>query len=219
MICDKAALRVKNVGGVPYAEVWELQRRLVNAVKLSGAGCGYLLLVEHRPVITIGKNGKRSNILVSDEVLSSRGIEVFRIDRGGDVTYHGPGQLVAYPIVRLSDFHMGARSFVEALAEVQIRVLRSFSIAASWSLNRVGVWVKDRKIGSIGVRITEGISCHGFALNVTTDLSAFELLNPCGIAGAKMTSVLQETGRPVDMADAAERTRVEFLKVFGMRTN
>ncbi len=210
-------LRVMSVRGVPYSEVWELQRGLVAEVQRQGGGTGHLLLVEHLPVITIGRNGKRSNVLVSNTVLASKGIEVFQVDRGGDVTYHGPGQLVAYPILRLADFRMGVRSFVEALAEVQVRVLRTFSIPAAWSSKTVGVWVGDRKIGSIGVRIAKGVSYHGFALNVGPDLSAFDLLNPCGMVGAKMTSVSRETGRAEIPANLAERTRKEFMSVFGIQ--
>lgn len=206
-------IHTRYIKDIPYAQVWELQRTLVDAVQHQGGG--HLLLVEHLPVITIGKNGKRSNILISDAELVRRGIEVFRVDRGGDVTYHGPGQLVVYPIVRLSDFGLGVKAFVEALAQVQIGVLKAFSISAAWSAKNVGVWVGDRKIGSLGIRISMGVSSHGFALNLNTDLSAFELLNPCGMANVKMTSVLEETGKQVAMEDAMELARVEFMKVFG----
>jgi lipoyl(octanoyl) transferase len=181
-------LVVAPLGTVPYGEAWDLQRRLV-AQRQDRAGRDTLLLLEHPRVYTLGKRADRSNVLLDDAALARRGIEVVAVDRGGDVTYHGPGQLVGYPILRLA----GTRAvvdYVRALEEILLRTLASFGVVGERSPGYTGVWVGDEKVAAIGVRVTGGgITSHGFALNVTTDLDDFAGIVPCGISDRGVCSL------------------------------
>jgi lipoyl(octanoyl) transferase len=173
-------LVVARLGTVPYGEAWDLQRRLV-AERQEGGGRDTLLLLEHPRVYTLGKRADRANVLLDDAALAHRGIEVVAVDRGGDVTYHGPGQLVGYPILRLA----GTRAvvdYVRALEAILLRTLATFGVTGERSPGYTGVWVGDEKVAAIGVRVTSGgVTSHGFALNVTTDLDDFAGIVPCGI--------------------------------------
>jgi lipoyl(octanoyl) transferase len=181
-------LVVARLGTVPYREAWDLQRRLV-AQRQHGGGRDTLLLLEHPRVFTLGKRADRSNVLLDDAELARRGIEVVAVDRGGDVTYHGPGQLVGYPILRLA----GTRAvvdYVRALEEILLRTLARFGVTGERSPGYTGVWVGDEKVAAIGVRVTGGgITSHGFALNVTTDLVDFTGIVPCGISDRGVCSL------------------------------
>jgi lipoate-protein ligase B len=209
---------VQDLGTMKYREAWALQER-VHADVLAG-GEERLLLVEHPPVITLGRRpGLAKNILASAEALERTGVEVVESDRGGDVTFHGPGQLVAYPIVRLNDHQLSVGGYVRRLQEIVIATLNDLSVPAKTDPAAIGVWTCDgqgaacelAKICAIGVRIRRGVSMHGIALNVTTDLSYFDLIVPCGLAGRPVTSLqklLGEQAGPMPQVKAALAARM-----------
>jgi lipoyl(octanoyl) transferase len=190
-------LEVRRPGRVDFDEAWALQRGLAAQ---AGPERGFLLLLEHPPVITVGRNGDLANVVDAGDV------PVKRIDRGGDVTVHGPGQLVGYPIVDVR--RLGVRRFVRAVEESLLALLAELGVEARRKADCVGVWAAGGKIASIGVRVSRGISTHGFALNVGPDLSLFDRIHPCGVPGCAMTSVSRELGREVGVDEAASRFRL-----------
>jgi len=209
---------------VDYATGLQLQQRLVNLRK-DGLIGDVLLLLEHAPVITLGRNAKAKNVLASSEQLSQRGVEVFECDRGGDVTFHGPGQLVAYPIFDLRGFPvdgtrktLGAVEYVRRLEEVLIRTCADFGIAAKRIPGLTGVWTdrdtREGKIAAIGVHISRGVTSHGFALNVNTELSYFDLIIPCGIEAKPVTSMTKELGKQLPLQEVAHSISRNFGVVF-----
>ena len=214
-------LNLLNLGRVPYSEALELQRQLVDAVHAGRIG-NTLVLLEHPPVLTLGRNASRANILASDEFLAYRGVEVHEINRGGDVTYHGPGQLVGYPIFDLRAFtpRLGAVDFVRRIEEVLIRACSDFGLPTARVPGRTGVWtlaggtVSERKIAAIGVHIARGITSHGFAFNVEPDLRDFELIVPCGIADRAVTSLELEADPPPAMEAVRNSVARQFGRVF-----
>jgi len=213
-----------DLGLQEYSEVWKFQEELFNenilAKKEGRTTQNHLLFCEHPHVITIGKSGKDSNLLYAEEFLREKGVSLFRIDRGGDVTYHGPGQLVVYPIFDLESFGIGLRSYVCNLEEIMIRFLSLYGIKASRSDKATGVWIDAdnpktiRKIGAIGVRSSRFITMHGFALNLNTDMKYFSLINPCGFVDRGVTSLQNEIGHEVDIEEAKERIQQLFAEVF-----
>ncbi|MEP6906326.1 MAG: lipoyl(octanoyl) transferase LipB [Gemmatimonadales bacterium] len=181
-----------SLGQMPYGEALELQRSLA-AERIKGAiPEDMLLLVEHPPVVTMGRSAKSQNLTSSSEFLASKGVELFDVERGGDVTFHGPGQLVGYPIIDLKRHRRDLHWFLRQVEEALIRTLSAYSIPAERNIGFTGVWTKSRKIASIGVHARDWVTWHGFALNVTTDLSFFDLIIPCGIDGVTMTSIERE---------------------------
>ena len=197
-------LHILHAGRMDYAEALALQQRLAALRKQQRIG-DVLILVEHPPVLTLGRNAHRSNILVSDEELARRGVTLHEINRGGDVTYHGPGQIVGYPILDLrsgfpnqSGPHLGAVEYVRRLEEVLIRACGDYGVMTERIAGRTGVWtlaggaVAEKKIAAIGVHIAQGVTSHGFAWNITADLRDFDLIVPCGIADRAVTSLEQE---------------------------
>jgi lipoate-protein ligase B len=200
---------------VEYTDGLELQRT-VRELRSAGAIPDTLILLEHPPVVTLGKHASSSNLLVSESVLSQRGIQIIRTERGGDVTFHGPGQLVGYPVFRLRSGLVGVRRYVELVQQALVRALADVGVAGSVRRGYVGVWSGEKKIASIGVAVRQGITFHGFALNVRTDLSHFELMRPCGIADVQMTSMLQEGGDS-DLETVAAAVVSGFEQVFGLR--
>jgi len=190
-------ISVVQLGRVDYATALKLQQTLVDLRKAGQIG-DTLLLLEHPPVITLGRNAKRANVLVSEDQLSQSGVEIFECDRGGDVTYHGPGQLVGYPIFDLRGFtpRVGAVDFVRKLEEVLIRTCADFGVATRRVPGMTGVWTlrNQAKIAAIGVHISRGVTSHGFALNVSTDLDHFKLIIPCGIGDKLVTSLDRALG-------------------------
>ena len=188
---------VAAVGQLDYLAAWELQKSL-HARVAEGALPNALLLLEHPHVYTLGRRGKTSDILATADELSRMGVEVHHVDRGGEVTYHGPGQLVGYPIVNLREWGGGPLRFVRALEEVLVATLAEFEIAAETDQRPTGVWVGDSKIAAIGVKVSRGVTTHGFALNVIPDLSYFEHIVPCGMPGLRVTSMSSQ--RP-DVSD------------------
>jgi lipoate-protein ligase B len=213
-------MRVQDLGVMPYRDAWAVQEA-VHAEVVAGAEES-LLLVEHPPVITFGRREEtRRNLIASDEQLAALGVEVVRSDRGGDITFHGPGQLVAYPIVRLNDHRLSVGGYVRKLEQTVIETLRSFGIPAQKDDCAIGVWVPATsstdlaKICALGVRIRRGVSLHGIALNVTTDLSYFNLIIPCGLTGRAVTSMQEHLGsRTPSIQTVKQSLAAQFLKAF-----
>lgn len=199
-------------GRMPYADAWGLQRALVTA-RQAGRIEDVILLVEHPPVVTIGRGGRAANILVSRDALAARGFEVHEIERGGDVTYHGPGQLVGYPILDLRALDEDVVRYVRLLEAALIGALDRFGIAGARLRGYPGVWVGDAKIAAIGVAVKRKVTMHGFALNVAPDLDHFEVINPCGL-GKPVTSMARLLGRPVSLAEVQPAVAWSFDEVF-----
>jgi lipoyl(octanoyl) transferase len=208
-------LEVRRLGVVPYEQGVELQRTLVEE-RRAGRVPDLLLLLEHPHVITLGakRDAAKSHLLAAPEALIARGVELHESGRGGDITYHGPGQLVGYPILDLKPDRCDVHKYVRDLEEVMIRAAADFGIHADRVKGLTGAWVGTDKLGAIGVRISRWITSHGFALNVTTDLEYFNLIVPCGITSGGVTSLEKAAGRPVNMADAEAAVVSHFSKVF-----
>ena len=215
-------LIVQWLGRIGYRDAWRLQKALVDA-RAAGRIGDRLLLLEHPAVLTLGRQADESHVLASPETLALRGIEVIRVERGGEVTYHGPGQLVAYPITRLADRGLMVRPFVTALETALVETCEAFGVHASRRDGHPGCWVEGvgggqpRKIGALGVRIERGVTYHGIALNVAVDLGDFELIDPCGTPGLVSASIDREAGRtwPTHTA-AVEAAAPVFARAFGI---
>lgn len=219
---DDRELWIVSLGLTPYEEALELQRTLA-AERISGSiPEDILLLVEHPPVVTLGRSAKSQNLVSSPEYLASRGVELFEVERGGDVTFHGPGQLVGYPIIDLKRHKLDLHWYLRQVEEALIRTLAAYSIPAERSVGFTGVWTRGRKIASIGVHARDWVTWHGFALNVTTDLSYFDLIIPCGIDGVTMTSIAREVDlqdsqlRQPTLQSAGERVSRAFGELFDL---
>src|SRR5215470_9821420 len=206
---------VRRLGVVPYAEALTLQKQLVEDRREGRIG-DVLLLVEHPHVLTLGVRGDggRSHILASDDLLASRGVEVFETGRGGDITYHGPGQIVGYPIIDLKPDRCDVHRYVRDLEEVLIRVAADYGIKAGRVSGLTGVWVGGEKLAAIGIRIARWITSHGFALNVSTDLEFFKLIVPCGISDRGVTSLAALLGRQLDLRAIEDQVVDHFAEVF-----
>ena len=226
----KSAL-VVDLGLVEYGAAWELQRRLVAARKVDAVP-DVLLLCEHPHVITLGRGGKLGNLRAPENVLHQMGVSFFETDRGGDITYHGPGQLVGYPILNLASIRRDVAWYVRSLEEAMMRATAEFGIAPKRVSGRTGVWVDvekrnkeeeetqkvkdEEKLGAIGVHLSRWVTSHGFAYNVSTDLRYFDLIVPCGIAGKRATSLEQLLGRGVEMKEASSRIAAHLGEIFGL---
>ncbi|HWO93220.1 MAG TPA: lipoyl(octanoyl) transferase LipB [Dehalococcoidia bacterium] len=205
---------IHRAGLVDYEAAWRQQHELLAAVQAGGQH--QLLLLQHPPTFTLGRNGHDAHVLASEEMLLARGARLFRVDRGGDVTFHGPGQIVGYPILDLRRLWGTADipQYVRLLERVISGTLEEYGIAAGCVPGRAGVWVGDEKIAAIGVRVSRGVTMHGFALNVDPDLSFFELIVPCGIADAGVTSMARLLGAPPPLDEVADRLARRFSDVF-----
>ena len=203
------------LGLLDYQAAYDLQRRL-HAQVVAGELPDLLLLLEHPHVYTLGRRGQQSHILASDEALTQLGVETHFTDRGGETTYHGPGQLVGYPIVNLRRWGGGVRKYVETLEQVLIGTLSEFGITAHSEGKPTGVWVGDAKIAAIGVRVSRSVTMHGFALNVSPDLSFFDHIVPCGMPGARVTSMAQELGQEIAVSDVIPAISQAFGCKFGI---
>jgi lipoyl(octanoyl) transferase len=206
-------LAVRRCGLISYADGLELQAKLV-AARQAAEIPDTLLLLEHEPVFTLGRSARRENVLFTDDALRARGFEIFETGRGGDVTYHGPGQLVGYPILDLSPDRQDVHRYVRDLEEVMVRTCGDYGIAAERVPGLTGAWVGAEKIGAIGVRIARWVTSHGFAFNVGTDLSAFGLIVPCGIRDRGVTSLERLLGRAIPIDDVMGRVGSHFAAVF-----
>lgn len=197
---------------ISYKEGLELQKKAFDVVS-SGKIDGILLLLQHKPVITIGKGGGKENLLVSKEKLDKLGIEIFETSRGGNITYHGPGQLVAYPILNLNKFNKDAHLYLRELEEVIIRTLKLYDINAGRKVKYTGVWVDDMKIAAIGVALRRWITKHGFSFNISVNKDHFALINPCGITRFGICS-LEDFVTNVDYRDVIDNIKIKFQEVF-----
>lgn len=221
----------RDLGLMPYQEAWDLQESLLQenlvvkkaAADTAGAVAAtrhHLLLVEHPPVYTLGKSGKEEHVLISEAERMEQGIGFYRINRGGDITFHGPGQIVGYPILDLEQFYTDIGRYLRNLEEVIIKVMASYGLKGERSAGETGVWLdpdqkgRERKICAMGVRCSRWITMHGFAFNVNTDLSYFDKIIPCGIRDKAVTSLQQELGHPLDMEEVKGRVKQKFQEVF-----
>lgn len=214
----------RDLGRIAYAEALACQTAAFNALldaKTKGqAGDNMLYFCEHFPVLTLGKSGKDSNLLIPEALLKERGVEFYHTNRGGDITYHGPGQITGYPVFDLECWQMGLRQYIDTLEEIIIRFLAAYGIRGERLEGATGVWIdpavagRARKICAIGVKSSRFVTMHGFALNINTDLSYFSLINPCGFTDKGVTSLAREMGQPQDFAKAKEELHQLFLEYF-----
>ena len=215
----------KNLGTVDYKEAWDYQEELfaqkLQEKRKNQTPENHLLLCEHPPVFTLGKSGQDSNLLITQNLLDQKGIQYYKINRGGDITFHGPGQIVGYPILDLEQFKLGVKQYIESMEEVIIRVLAGYGIKSERLDGATGVWMETqtlhaRKICAIGVKASRHITMHGFAFNVNTGLNYYDLINPCGFTDKGVTSMAKELGRNLDMNEVQEKVKLQFAEVFGM---
>jgi lipoate-protein ligase B len=205
-----------DIGRAPYAPMVRLQQRLVEEVRTAAEERAYLVLVEHDPpVITLGRGTRGAHVTASGERLAREGVEVHQSSRGGDVTYHGPGQVVGYPVLRLDLHGRDVRRYLRDLEEVLIRLLARYGVEGRRAEGLTGVWVGDEKIAAIGVAVTRWVTYHGFALNVATNLDHFGLIVPCGIRGKGVTSLARLLARPVTVAEVKPPLVECMVEVFG----
>jgi lipoyl(octanoyl) transferase len=205
-------LQLIDLGQCPYRDAWDLQRAVHGQV-VSSTCDGALILVEHPPVVTLGKNADPRFVLMAPEALAGLGADLVQIDRGGEVTAHMPGQLVFYPIIRLGPFGLGPKSFVSSLEKSVIETLDEYGIRAATSPDFPGVWVGTRKICAVGIRITERVSMHGIALNIANGFELFDAIVPCGIQGRGVTSMNRELKSEILMSDVARKLVANFSKI------
>lgn len=215
-----------DLGTIEYGNAWQVQKELFHRSideKLAGGHPKHhLIICEHPHVYTLGKSANQSNLLLSEAELKSKAIEVFDIERGGDITYHGPGQLVVYPIFDLERMNLGVKKFVFNIEQVIINVLKRFGIDAERIHDRIGIWIgKDtafeRKIAAIGIKVSRHVTMHGLALNVNTDLSLFDNIIPCGIQDKAVCSMASELGRNLEMSDVKQVLLDEFSSIFEIK--
>ncbi|MDR1745654.1 MAG: lipoyl(octanoyl) transferase LipB [Tannerella sp.] len=213
----------QDLGRIEYTKALTIQTTAFEAIlaaKARGEKCeNKLFFCEHEPVITLGKNGLPSNLLISEKHLKDKGISFYPTNRGGDITYHGPGQITGYPVFDLETFGMGLRQYIETLEEIIIRLLDMYGIHGERLAGATGVWLdtqtaRARKICAIGVRSSRFVTMHGFALNVSTDLRAFSLIHPCGFTDKGVTSLAMELNRAIDIEDVKIRLRKIFNEIF-----
>ncbi len=225
-------VRFQNLGRIPYKKAWDLQETYfaaILAVKQANKerrekqpAPNHLLFCEHPPVYTLGKSGKPENLLLSEAQLKAKGAEFYRINRGGDITFHGPGQITGYPILDLENFGLPIKDYIYGLEEVMLRVLQTFGLHGQRSEGETGVWLdagspeKARKIGAIGARISRLVTMHGFAFNVNTDLAFYDYIIPCGIRDKGVTTLQKELGKTVEPAEVQKLLLKAFESVFGM---
>lgn len=214
-----------DLGRKGYREVWQQQEELLaktQTEKLQGTGThNYLLFVEHPHVYTLGRSGDEANMLMNAIQLQACRADFIKVDRGGDITYHGPGQLVGYPVIDMENFGLGVKEYVNNLEEVIIRSIADFGIVGKRMEGATGVWIEPetpraRKICAIGVRCSRFVTMHGFALNANTDLKYFHFINPCGFIDKGVTSIEKEVGRQIEMEQVKEVVRKYFIEIFGM---
>lgn len=219
-------IKYKNLGIISYADAWDMQKEIFSKkVKAKGLKVvpeikNDLLICEHKHVYTIGKSGEQNNLLINDEFLKNINAEYFKTDRGGDITYHGPGQIVGYPILDLEQFDMLAKKYIYNLEQVIIEVLKEYGIESGRSEGATGVWLdvgtpmKERKICAIGVKVSRWISMHGFAFNVNTDLNYFKHINPCGFTEKGVTTLEKELGRKLNIEEVTSKILKHFSIIF-----
>ncbi len=214
---DERSVSVYQLGTTSYGDVHRLQRRL-QAQRREHAGVDTLILTEHRPVLTLGRGHPKPDLRVEENVVRNYGIEIHQTERGGDITYHGPGQLVAYGIIDLKHWHLPVLDYVNGLEETVIAVLADWGVTGERKAKARGVWVDGRKIASLGLNVRRFVTMHGIALNIDPDMSHFDLINPCGMADVEMTSLSAEMNKQVAMDDVIESFIFHFGRVFSCKT-
>lgn len=218
----------EDLGIMQYGEAWKYQEDLLNSIAaaktVSNAKTShYLLFVEHNHVYTLGKNGAENNLLINNEQLKLLGIEFYNTNRGGDITYHGPGQIVCYPIFNLSQFNIGIKQYVNSLEEVIIKLNALYNIETHRVEHATGVWTRnidnigEQKVCAIGVRVSRGITMHGLALNVNTDLSYYNMINPCGFASNSATSMQKILNKNLDILEVKDKLKAIFAEEFNFK--
>jgi lipoate-protein ligase B len=206
----------KDLAVTDYGEALELQYQLAKEVRAEGKA-GVVLFLEHAPVFTLGKRGGRENLTVSADFLKSRGVSIFKTERGGNITYHGPGQLVVYPIINLKFTGLGVADYVSRLEEVMLRTAADWNIPAARNAKNRGIWIGNNKLGSIGIAVKRGIALHGLALNVTTDMTPFGWINPCGMTHVGMISMAMACTGEIAVAQVREALAVHMAAVFNIQ--
>lgn len=206
-------LNIINLGIEPYKKIWDYQNRLHN-LRIDGKISDVLILLEHSNVYTLGKVAKREHLLISPQQLTEEKIDLFDIDRGGDITYHGPGQIVGYPIIKLDDLYEDLHRYLRELEEVIILTLKEFKVDAYRIPGLTGVWVNDEKIAAIGIKVSRWVTMHGFAFNINTDLSYFQKIIPCGIRDKGVTSLQKIFNRKIDINQVKKVLVENFLYIF-----
>lgn len=206
---------ILDLGVIDYDNALKLQRELVNKRRARQINDS-LLIVEHPPVFTIGRSGSRDNLLAKEEYLSSRSINVINVDRGGDITFHSPGQLVIYPILDLKERSRDLHKYLRDLEEVGIKFLQRYSIFGNRVAGSTGIWVLDKKIGSIGIAAKDWVTYHGMSININNDLKFFSMINPCGMKDIEVTSLQEVLGQEIPMNLAKKAMLSEFNRVFGI---
>lgn len=223
---EKQYTEFRDLGRMNYREGWKLQQELLEHIRdlkvRQERTPNYLLFVEHPHVYTLGKSGNEANMLIDSIQLRAKEAEFIKVDRGGDITYHGPGQLVAYPVIDMENFGLGVKEYVDRLEEVVIRTVGNYGIRGERMQGATGVWLdvntpRARKICAIGVKCSHFVTMHGFALNVNTDLNYFSYIHPCGFVDKGVTSMEKEIGHRVDWEEVKEVVRKQFAEVFGMK--
>ncbi len=203
-----------DLGLIDYKEAWDLQKEIVE-LRHKNKVQDILFLLEHPHTYTLGKVADKKNLVSSEEYLNKNNISVYDIDRGGDITYHGPGQIVGYPIIDLNEWQKDTHKYLRSLEEVIIRTCGSYSITGFRDPKYTGVWIENRKIAAIGIKVTRWITMHGFAFNINTDLSLFSGIIPCGIIDKEVTSLQKEVGREIGLAEVKSLLVKNFKEVFG----
>ena len=221
-------LEIRDLGRMEYEDAWNLQHSIFDVMvenkrKGNRNSNETVLLVEHSPVITLGRHARKDNVLFSSDMLVKQGVRIFEIERGGDVTYHGPGQLVAYPLMDLEIHKMGIKKYMNMLEEVVIRTLAHYEVRGERGEGASGVWIgagteRERKICAVGVKCSRFCTMHGLALNINTDLTGFKMINPCGFVDKDVTSLANETGREMDFEEVKEIFKKEFSALFRTHT-
>jgi len=221
-----ANFNYEDTGLIEYQKCWDYQEQLLEQIQTdrkesgSPSAANRFLLVEHPHVYTLGKSGDTHNLLVQDEFLKKIGATFIKIDRGGDITYHGPGQLVGYPIIDLEYYHLGIRQYIEKMEDAIIATIAGYGITGGRREGATGVWIdaaipaKARKICAIGVRVSRFVTMHGFALNANTDLRYFSYINPCGFTAYGVTSIEKETGKKADMQEVKNQIMRQFNAIY-----
>jgi len=202
-----------NLETIDYKEAWNLQKQIFEQ-RYKDEIDDTLLLLEHPHTYTLGKTAHRENLIGNDEFLAKNNVSVYEIDRGGDITYHGPGQIVGYPIINLNNWQRDTHKYLRALEEVIIKTCENYNLSAKCVPGFTGVWIDDRKIAAIGVKISRWITMHGFAFNVNTDLSLFNGIIPCGIKDKAVTSLQKELGKEIELNEVKEKLLFHFKGVF-----
>ena len=211
---EKKILKYCDLGFIDYKEAWDLQQE-VHKKRVSGEVDDFLFVLEHPNTYTLGKTAHKENLIGSEDYLKKNQISVYDIDRGGDITYHGPGQIVGYPIIDLNNWFKDTHKYLRALEEVIIKTCSDYGLNSERNSKHTGVWIGDRKIAAIGIKVSRWVTMHGFAFNVNTDLNLFNGIIPCGIQDKSVTSMKQELNREVSIQEVKEKLLKNFTELFG----